>query len=378
MPILIIWWILILRWIAAVYSVSIHESFTLTLKLINKWLMKWDPSNYFYFFRQLKNIFIAVIIASFTYIFPIKFFERQKNIIIVSIFILLLQLSVFIPWVGTKFNWARWWIDMPLIWSMQPAEFFKLWYVLFLWSWLLRKRNKIQSPQFFTSFIILNAIFFWIFLLIPDLWTVLIIWLVGLIMCRYAWAKIKHVLYILFGWLLAWLLVWSIAWMVSDKFNYIQKRFTYFISSEVDPQNRQVWRQTQQALIAIWWGWFSGKWYGKWLQKFWYIPEAQSDFIFAAFSEEMWFVGNIILLWLYFYLAYYFLSRLRHVKDEYFKMIWVWIISLIMIQAFVNIGVNIKILPNTWLTLPFVSYWWTAIMINMIEIVLLYKIIKRK
>jgi cell division protein FtsW (lipid II flippase) len=69
---------------------------------------------------------------------------------------------------------------------------------------------------------------------------------------------------------------------------------------------------------------------------------------------------------------------LRYVKDDYSKVIGVGIISLIMIQVFVNIWVNVKIMPNTWLTLPFVSYGGTALMINLIEIVLLYKILKNK
>jgi rod shape determining protein RodA len=69
--------------------------------------------------------------------------------------------------------------------------------------------------------------------------------------------------------------------------------------------------------------------------------------VFSALSEEIGFVGDIAILGLYFYLAYYFLSRLPKVKDQYNKMIGVGIISLILVQVFVNIGVNIKILPNT-------------------------------
>ncbi len=373
MPILITWWILLLFWIAAIYSVSIHESFTLTLKH-----SPTEPSNYFFFFRQLKSLIIALVIAGFFYLFPIWFFKKQKNIIIASVVVLVLQLLVFIPWIWIVLNWARWWINVPFFGTLQPSEFFKLWYVFFLSFRLLRKRDNITKPQFFTSFLVLNWIFFSIFLLIPDFGTVLILWLVWLIMCRYAWAKIKHILWILFWWLALWLIVWSTASLISDRFNYIQKRFTYFINSSIDPQNRWVWRQTYQAQIAIWWWWFAGKWYGKWLQKFWYIPEAQSDFIFSALSEEIGFIWNLALLSMYFYLAYYFLSHLRNIKDDYNKIVWVWLISLIIIQAFVNIWVNIKILPNTWLTLPFISYWWTALMVNLIEIILLYKIIKNK
>lgn len=378
MPIIIAWIILTVFGLLSIFSVSIYESFSLTVALIAKGARQGDPSNYFYFLKQLTNAVIALVVACITYAVPIRFFQKNKNITTIAVFLMILQLLVFIPGVGMVLNGSRGWINIPLLGSMQPAEFFKLGYVLFLWAWLIRKRDKINTKEFFTSFIILNALFFFIFLLIPDLWTLMILAIVGLIMCRYAGAKIKYVVWILFWWLLAWLLAGSIAGMVSDKFAYIQKRFTYFISSSVDPQAKQIWWQNQQALLAIGGGWLLGKWYGKWLQKFWFIPEAQSDFVFAAFSEEIGFMGDMFLLALYLYIAYYFLTRVRHIKDDYGKIIGIGILSLILVQAFVNIWVNIKILPNTGLTLPFVSYWWTALMVNFIEIVLLYKILKRK
>jgi cell division protein FtsW (lipid II flippase) len=77
---------------------------------------------------------------------------------------------------------------------------------------------------------------------------------------------------------------------------------------------------------------------------------------------------------LYLTLAFSFLHSLQNNKDQEIKLLWIWIIWVIMIQAFVNIWVNLRILPNTWLTLPFVSFWWTALMVNLIELVLLIKI----
>lgn len=378
MPIIIIWIILIIFWLLAIYSVSIHESFTLTLKLIANWKRTDDPSNYFYFLRQLKNIAVAVIMALGVYIFPIKIFQKHKNIVIIGALLMFLQILVFVPGIWMVLNWARWWISLPLLPSMQPSEFFKLWYVFFLSAWLIKKRDIVNQKQFFSSFIVINIILLSIFLLIPDLWTLLILWLTWLTLCRYIWIKFKYIMFILFWTIISWILIWTIAWSISPKFDYIQKRFTYFLNPNIDEQKRWIWRQNEQALMSVWGGWFLGKWYGKWLQKFGYIPEAQSDFIFAAYSEEIWFVGNILLLWLYFYLAYYFLSRLHTIKNEYNKTIGVWIISLIIIQVFINIGVNLKIMPNTWLTLPFISYWWTALMVNCIEIILLYKILKEK
>lgn len=378
MPLIIVWSILTLFGVLSIYSVSIHESFTLTLSLIANGNWTGDPSNNFYFFRQIRNIGMALIMAGITYAVPIRFFQKNKNITIIAVILMALQIAVFIPGIGIVLNGARGWIDLPGLPNIQPAEFFKLWYVLFLWWWLIRKRDKINTKDFFVSFIILNALFFVLFLLVPDLGTVMILGIVGLIMCRYAWAKIKYIMRILFWGLLWGLLMGSIAGMVSERFAYIQKRFTYFLSSDVDPQARQIWRQNQQALLAIGgWGLF-GKWYGKWLQKFWFIPEAQSDFIFSAFSEEIGFVGNMLLLGLYLYIGYYFLTRVRNIKDDHKKIIGIGILSLILVQAFVNIWVNVKILPNTGLTLPFISYWWTALMVNFMEIILLYKILKNK
>ncbi len=378
MPIIIAWIVLTVFGILAIYSVSIYESFSLTVAKIASGVMKGDPSNYFYFFKQIRNVWLAAVIGAITYAIPIKFFQDKKNLTILGTILMILQILVFIPGVGMVLNGSRGWINIPLLWSMQPAEFFKFGYVLFLGAWLIRKRDKVNTKDFFVSFIILNAIFFFIFLLIPDLGTVMILGIVGLIMCRYAGAKIKYILRIVLWWLGSALIVGGMASMMSDRFSYIQKRLTYFVSSNVDPQARQIGWQNQQALLAIgWWG-LLGKGYGKWLQKFGFIPEAQSDFVFAAFSEEIGFVGNMLLFGIYLYIAYYFLTHVRHIKDEHGKIIGIGILSLILIQAFVNIWVNIKVLPNTWLTLPFVSYWWTALMVNFMEIILLYKILKNK
>jgi cell division protein FtsW len=128
--------------------------------------------------------------------------------------------------------------------------------------------------------------------------------------------------------------------------------------------------------LAIGGGGFFGKGYGKGLQKFWYVPTAESDFIFAAYSEEIGFVGNLILIFLYCRLFFYFLKHLQYIRDPQSKMIGVGIISILIIQAFVNIGVNVQIIPNTWVTLPFVSAGGSSLLISCIELMILYKILK--
>ncbi len=368
MRILIIAWLLLIYWIAAIFSVSIYESFSVTLQ---NWL---EPSNYFYLFKQLYNILFWLFAASFVFFVPLKRFKNHKFIFFVLIIIILLQRAVFLPWIGVKYNWARWRIDIPWLPSIQPAEFFKLWYVIFFSSRLIRKQKMINEPEFIPKFILLNAILLFVFLLIPDLGTVLVIWLTALVMIVYAWFKIHKAIIMSLVGIVIFILSVLILPNISHKFDYLSKRFWYFISKSNEDINRWVWRQNYQAIIAIGGWWFRWQWYWKWLQKFGYIPEAQSDFIFAAFSEEVGFIWNLILLTLYFLLIRFTIQDISKLKDQHLKILWIWILSLIAIQVFVNIWVNIKILPNTWLTLPFISYWWTAIMVNLIEIVLLYKI----
>jgi cell division protein FtsW (lipid II flippase) len=107
MPILIVGALLSCFGILAVYSVSIHESFTLTLSLVAKGLRSGEPSNYFYFFRQLRNVFMAVIAAGALYYIPISFFQKSKNIIIIFSLFMILQLAVFVPGIGVTLNGAR-------------------------------------------------------------------------------------------------------------------------------------------------------------------------------------------------------------------------------------------------------------------------------
>lgn len=364
MPILIIWWLLILYWIFAIYSVSVYESFELTLKFVSKGLMD-EPSNYFYFFRQIKSLLIWWIIALIVRKIPFEFIKKQRNKIFLAILVLQL-LVVFTPlWV--TLNGAKWWLYIKWLWTLQPSEFFKLAFVMFMSWWFLKKQKLLWTIKWFLWFIVVVSIFFLVFFLIPDLGTLLILGPVMLLMYWYIWGRLTYILFLVITGLFLWV-------TIGMQFDYVKKRFSYFMDSNVDETGRGIGWQLQQWNIAIWWWWWFGKWYGKWLQKFWYIPEAQSDFIFSAFSEEVWLIGNSVLLTLYFLLLFYFVKRLPHIKDNYRQLLWVWIMSLILIQVFVNIWWNLKLLPLTGLTLPFISYGWSSLIVNMVELILLYKL----
>jgi cell division protein FtsW (lipid II flippase) len=271
-------------------------------------------------------------------------------------------------------NWAKWWLYIKWLWTVQPAEFFKIWFVIFFSWWLIKKKKEkaFDKPYWILVIVMMTLLFFIEFVFIRDWWTLLIMFPIVLIMFWYITWDWKKVIWIIWLYVLFWIIWLTLLW----DFGYVKQRIAYYIDSDIDISWKWVWWQTEQSLISIGWWWFFWKWYGNWLQKFWNLPEAQSDFIFAAFSEEIGFFGNMFLLSLYFWLAYYFLQRLIYEKDDYYKNLWIWLISLIIIQVFVHIWVNTKLLPLTWLTLPFVSVGGTALMINLIEVTLLYKIYK--
>ncbi len=389
MPLLIVTGLLLLYGILALFSVSVHESFTTTLSLISKWTLDGDPSNYFFFFKQVKNFIYVAIVAYITYITPLSIFKNNRFLTIFSISVFILQLLVFTP-LGAAYGWAKWWLTISWLPSIQPVEFFKLGYIIFISRWFIRKEHLLNSPDILKKFFSLHIILFFIFLMIPDLWGILLMGITGFIMAIYAGVNIKNMLRMIWLWSIV-IFVW-LRWLlkISDSFcsdpdpenrpsicryTYLTNRIKVFIDPEEDKTGRNISWQNRQAIIAIGGGWFFGKGYGKGLQKFGYIPEAQSDFIFSAYAEEVWFFWIMALLWLYIALVYFVLIRIPLVRDPFFKLLSVWLISMIIVQVFVHIGVNTQLIPNTWLTLPFVSYGGTALMTNIMSIVLLYKIL---
>ena len=84
----------------------------------------------------------------------------------------------------------------------------------------------------------------------------------------------------------------------------------------------------------------------------------------------------MLLIALYVRMFWYVLKHIQKVNDPQLKLIWIWIISIIIVQTFVNMWVNVQIIPTTWITLPFISAWWSSLMVNCIELLLLYKILQ--
>jgi cell division protein FtsW len=278
-------------------------------------------------------------------------------------------LLVLVIWL--TLHWATGWISIPWVpFTIQPSEFLKIGMIIFLASFFKKYYSYLSDfKKWFLPFI---WILWWISFLLalqPDFWSIMVIWPIAVIMYFYAWMNWKHLISISALWLLLFISVYSI-WKYDkqtgqniNSFGYITQRIDNFLAKNEDAIKKQtIDDQTKQALIAIWsWG-FKGKWFWSSIQKFWYLPEVQWDFIYSVIVEELWFLWWTLITILYMYIGYRGLYIASVVKDKFAKFTAIWIVSRILIQAFINIWVNLNIVPLTWLTLPFISYWGSSLL----------------
>jgi cell division protein FtsW len=207
-------------WLFAVYSVSVFESFWLTLYRVEQWLRS-DPTNYFYFIEQIINIAAWVLVCVLIYLIPRRVIKKMKNVI----FLLTLGavLLLFTPFALT-YKGATAWLDLWFT-NIQPGEFFKLWFVLFLWSWLLRKRSVMNELTWYIWFLIITGVCYLIFVLIPDLGTVYVLAPVSLLMFWYAWGRKTYIL------LTFWIGIVAM-FLAATQFNHIRVRLDYYLLSK--------------------------------------------------------------------------------------------------------------------------------------------------
>ncbi|MDD5376484.1 MAG: FtsW/RodA/SpoVE family cell cycle protein, partial [Candidatus Gracilibacteria bacterium] len=160
-----------------------------------------------------------------------------------------------------------------------------------------------------------------------------------------------------------------------NSFSYITDRVDNFLADNRNAiQNKTINFQTEQGLIAIGSGGFFGLGFGKSVQKFGYLPEVEGDFIFSVISEELGFIGVLFLVSLYLYIGWRGFLIAEATEDTFGKYVATGITTLLLSQAFINIGVNLNILPLTGITLPFISYGGSSLLSLMLSMGVLLNI----
>ena len=357
---------LIIFWMIMISSVSVYGSFRVTSSMANAWLIT-EAYNHFYVIRNIIHVIMSCIVIWIVVKVPYKYFEKYAKHIFS--FAIVLLIIVLIIWASYK--WARGWISIPWVpFNIQPTEFLKFAVIVYLAAFFKQYKKYLHT---FNEGFLPFALVLWVIVLLvwaqPDFGTILVVVPVSFMMFFIAGANVRY-LALLFS-LGVFLAIWVYAigdydkesWRNLNTFWYITQRMDNFLADSKEAiDNKTINYQTEQALIAIGsWG-FTWLWFGQSIQKFGYLPEVQWDFIFSVVAEELWFVGALVLLGMYLYIWYRWLMISRYSKDAFAQYAAFGITCWIVLQAFINIGVNLNIVPLTGITLPFISYGGSSLL----------------
>ena len=323
---------------------------------------KFDDS---FFFAKRQMLFAGVGIIAMFFIMNIDYWTWRTwaKVLIIICFVLLIL--VLIPGVGNMRNGSRSWIGIGAF-SVQPSEFMKLAMIAFLAKFLSERQKFITSfkkglaPSLGIVFLAFGMI-----MLQPDLGPGTVMVGTCIVMIFIAGARIRHFV------VLGLIGVAGFAALVVSA-PYRMKRITSFLDPWQDPLGSGF--QIIQSLFAIGPGGLFGLGLGESRQKFFYLPEPQTDYIFAILAEELGFIGGSFILLLFSLLLWRGIRIALGAPDLYGSFLAVGIIAMVAIQVMINIGVVTGLMPVTGITLPFLSYGGSSLTLMLMAIGVLLNI----
>lgn len=305
---------------------------------------KFDDS---FFFAKRQMLFAGLGIIAMFVIMNIDYWTWRTWAKVILIICFVLLVLVLIPGVGLVRNGSQSWIGVGAF-SIQPSEFMKFAMIAFLAKFLSENQKKITSfKQGLMPSLAIVFLAFGIIMMQPDLGTGTVMVGTCVVMIFVAGARVSH-----FMWFGAAGVAGFVALVLSAPYRI--KRITSFLNPWEDPLGSGF--QIIQSLYAIGPGGLLGLGLGQSRQKFFYLPEPQTDFIFAILAEELGFIGGSLVLLLFGLLLWRGVRIALGAPDLYGSFLAIGIISMIAIQVMINIGVVTGLMPVTGITLPFLSY----------------------
>jgi cell division protein FtsW len=323
-----------------------------------------DP--FYYVERQLAAAAIGGVAAFICLFVPMRLWQSLGPVLLLAGIALLLV--VLVPGVGFEVNGSTRWVRVGIM-NVQVSEPARLCFLLYLAGYLVR-RNKALSEQFvgFLRPMLVLSLACALLLAEPDFGAASVLLATALVMLFVAGARIRD-----------FVLFFSVAIVAMATLAitspYRMKRLTGFLDPWADPFDSGF--QLTQSLIAIGRGEWLGVGLGGGVQKLFYLPEAHTDFVFAVFAEEFGLLGSLVmialflaLLWRIFQLA----NRAAEVERFFEAYIAIGLGTWLGLQAFINVGVNMGLLPTKGLTLPLISYGRSSLIVTMVSIGILMRI----
>lgn len=318
-----------------------------------------------FFFAKRQLLFAGVGVIAMFFLMNVDYWTWRswaKMLIIICFFLLI---AVLIPGIGMERNGSRSWIGVGAF-SIQPSEFMKLAMIAFLAKFLSENQKKITSfKKGLVPSLALVFTAFGIIMLQPDLGTGTVMVGTCIVMIFVAGARVSH---------FAGLALLGVAGFVALVLSapYRIKRITSFLDPWEDPLESGY--QIIQSLYAIGPGGLFGLGLGQSRQKFFYLPEPQTDFIFAILAEELGFIGGSLVLLLFSLLLWRGVRIALGAPDLYGSFLAIGIISMVAIQVMINVGVVTGLMPVTGITLPFLSYGGSSLTLMLMAIGVLLNI----
>ena len=317
----------------------------------------------YYLKRQIIWLFVALGAAYFAY--RIDYHKLKKIAPIVLLLSILSLILVLVPHVGMLVNGARRWLGAGSL-SVQPSEFAKLALVLYLAAMLSSRGERITSlVRGLFPLCVPMAIMVMLILKEPDMGTASLLAMVAFAMFFAAGARWEHLTLIL----ISTVPVVAISVLSSP---YKRARILAFLDPWKDPQNTGF--HIVQSLLALGSGGLFGVGLGASRAKFFYLPEQYTDFIFAVLGEELGLIGAVSVIILFLIFAYRATRIALGAPDRFGFFLALGCTALIVIQAFINIGVVTSSWPVTGVPLPFVSFGGSSLVVCLVAVALIINV----
>jgi cell division protein FtsW len=325
---------------------------------------KLDTNSYFFFFKHLVFVLIGLLI-----IFVFSYMDK-KTLYKISIYIFLSSfiLLLLVPIIGVEVKGSTRWLDLIFLPRLQPVELVKPFFIVMLALIISNKKLSNFTIKFFTSFLLTSLIIL-LLILQPDLGQTLLIGLSWLILIFVSGIN----LFLLISMSLIGIISLLYIALYVPKFEYIKNRLLSFFDTETGTHNFQ----SDKALDSITSGGFFGKGIGEGILKN-RVPEAHTDYIISVISEEFGVIAIMLILVLFLIFIFSILKKVDIEADNTSRLILVGSASLILLQAMIHIGVNIRLFPTTGMTLPFLSYGGSSIISVSILSGIILNLTKRK
>jgi cell division protein FtsW len=326
-----------------------------------------DYSNPFYYLqRQL--VFVAIGIFAALTVFKIRLVQWEKSGMALLVFALFLLVLVLIPGVGKTVNGSTRWLPLG-VFNLQVSELVKLFLVIYVAGYLVRHGDAVRSSLWgFLKPMLMVGLAGLLLLIEPDFGATVVI--MGTVLGMTFLAGARFVQFISFVMIFA-----SAAMLLVVTSPYRMQRLTSFANPWADPFDSGF--QLTQSLIAIGTGGWFGTGLGGSVQKLFYLPESHTDFLFAVLSEELGFVGVSFVVLLYAALFFRSLKIAAQAEraGNFFAAYLAYGIGIwLSMQAVINMGVNVGLLPTKGLTLPLMSYGGSSLIVCCAAIGLLMRI----